>query len=56
MALQYIGGTPIEEIPAVVVEADYVSINTAAAEALKIEPIGDTLQVGETDYDVNYLG
>lgn len=56
LALQYIGGTPIEEIPAVVVEADYVSINTAAAEALNIEPIGATIQVGETEYDVNYLG
>ena len=56
MALQYLAGTPVEKIPAVVVEADHVSVNTAMLEALGLELSGETLQVGELEYAVQYIG
>ena len=55
MAVQYLNGTPVAEIPAVVVSADYVSVNSTMAEALGIELPGETLQVGEVAYTVNYM-
>lgn len=55
MALEYLNGTPVEEIPAIVVSADYVSINSAMAQALQIETIGETLRVGEREYAVNSM-
>lgn len=56
MALEYLkNGTPVEEIPAVVVAADYVSVHTAALEALDIDLSGDTLQVGDVTYAVHYM-
>lgn len=55
MALAYLGDTPVEEIPAVVVSADYVSVNTAMLEALALDLHGDTLQVGDVTYAVNYM-
>ena len=55
MAVQYLNGTPVAEIPAVVVSADYVSVNSTMAEALGIELPGETLQVGEVACTVNYM-
>lgn len=56
LALAYLNGTPIEEIPAIVVPADYVSVNTETLAALGIDLAGaSTLTVGETVYDVHYL-
>ena len=55
MAIQYLNGTPIEEIPAIVVPADYVSINTGTAAALNVSVEGDSLQVGDVTYEVVYL-
>lgn len=56
MALAYLQGTPVSEIPATVVAADYVSVNAAALEALGIGLDGETLQVGDTVYSIHYLG
>lgn len=56
MALEYLNGTPIEQIPAVVVDADYVSVNTAVLETLNIELEGDTLQVGDNTYALLRMG
>lgn len=55
MALQYLNGTPVEEIPSIVVAADYVSLNAAMLKALSLEMTADTLQVGEITYDVFIL-
>lgn len=56
MALKYLDGTAVEEIPAIVVGADYVSVNTEMLAALELDMTADTLQVGENVYDVIYLG
>lgn len=56
MALEYLNGTPLADIPAVVVGADYVSVNVSMLEALGVELGGDTLQVGDVSYAVSYLG
>ena len=56
MAARYLNGTPIDQIPAIVVPADYVSINNHAAGALNVALEGDTLQVGDVTYDVIRLG
>ncbi len=56
MALTYLNGTALADIPSVVVSADYVSINTAMRDALGLDITSDTLQVGETVYTVSYLG
>jgi len=56
LALQYLNGAPIEEIPSIVVGADYVSVNTLVLEELEISLDGDKLIVGETEYAVNYMG
>ena len=56
MALAYLNGTPVAEIPAVVVSADYVSLNTAALNALELNVTDDTLQVGDVTYAVSYMG
>lgn len=55
MTLEYLGGKSVSEIPTVVVSADYVSVNQKMAEALNVELSGDSLQVGETTYAVNYM-
>ena len=55
MAVEYLNGTPIEAIPSIVVPADYVSVNTATAEALNVAIEGDSLQVGDITYAVVYL-
>jgi len=55
MALQYLSGTAMEDIPSVVVSADYVSINTDMLEALGIDLAADTLAVGAATYDVHYM-
>lgn len=55
MALEYLGGKSVGEIPTVVVSADYVSVNQAMAEALNVELEGDSLQVGDVTYAVNYM-
>ena len=52
LALQYLNGTPVAEIPAIVVPADYVSINTDTAAALGLDVSADTLEVGGAAYDV----
>lgn len=56
MALTYLNGTPVTEIPAIVVSADYISANTAMLEAIGIDLSGDSLQVGDITYAVNYIG
>lgn len=56
LALQYLNGTPVAEIPAIVVDADYVSVNTAMLEALTLDLGGDTLQVGDVTYAISYMG
>ena len=56
LAIQYLNGTPLAEIPAEVVKADYVSVNAAMRDALGIELAGDTLQISGVDYAVNTLG
>lgn len=56
LALQYLNGTPVAEIPAIVVDADYVSVNTAMLEALALDLGGDTLQVGDVTYAISYMG
>lgn len=56
MAIQYLNGTPVAQIPAVVVSADYVSVNAAVLETLEIELTGDTLQVGENTYALIRMG
>ena len=38
------------------VDADYVSVNTAMLKALNLDLTSETLQVGETTYAVNYMG
>ncbi|MGN0802883.1 MAG: ABC transporter substrate-binding protein [Candidatus Faecivicinus sp.] len=55
LALEYLNGTAIGEIPAIVVAADYVSVNTNARDALGLTLEDDTLQVGDATYAVNYL-
>ena len=55
MALEYLSGTAVESIPAVVVSADYVSINAAMAEALGLELTAESIQVNGADYAVNYM-
>lgn len=56
MAMEYMNnGTPVEEIPSVVVAADYVSVRTDVLDALEIDLSGDTLQVGDVTYDVHYM-
>lgn len=56
MALEYLNGTPVAQIPAVVVDADYVSVNSAMLKALGLAMEGDTLQVGDLTYAVHYMG
>lgn len=56
LALQFLNGTPVAEIPAIVVDADYVSVNTAMLEALALDLGGDTLQVGDVTYAISYMG
>lgn len=53
MAVQYLNGTPVSEIPADVVAADYISINDSAMNALGIElENSDSLTVGNIKYSV----
>ena len=56
MALRYLEGTPVSEIPAETVRADYVSVNGAVFDALGIAIEGDSLQVGGSVYEVLRLG
>ena len=56
MAMAYLNGMPVEEIPAIVVAADYVSVNTVMLDELGIALEGETLLVGETEYAINRLG
>ena len=56
MALAYLNGTAIEDIPSIVVDADYVSVNVEMLAALSLDMTETTLAVGETVYDVHYLG
>ena len=56
LALEYLKGTAVADIPAIVVDADYVSVNTAMLKALNLDLTSETLQVGETTYAVNYMG
>ena len=56
LALEYLNGTAVADIPAIVVDADYVSVNTAMLKALNLDLTSETLQVGETTYAVNYMG
>lgn len=56
MAIQYLNGKPVEEIPAIVVGADYVSVNTVMLEALEIDLNGDEMQVGDATYAISYVG
>lgn len=56
MALRYINGTPLADIPAEVVSADYVSVNAAMLEALGLTVDGETLEVGGVSYAVQVLG
>ena len=56
MALRYINGTPLADIPAEVVSADYVSVNAAMLEALGLTVDGETLEVGGISYAVQILG
>ena len=53
LALEYLNGKALEDIPAIVVGADYVSVNAATAEALEVAIEGDTLKVGDVEYAVN---
>lgn len=55
MALAYLNGAAIEDIPAVVVSADYVSVNADMLETLGIDMAADTLTVGDMTYDVHYM-
>ena len=56
LALEYLGGTAVADIPAIVVDADYVSVNTAMLKALNLDLSGESLQVGDATYAVNYMG
>ena len=56
MALRYINGTPLADIPAEVVSADYVSVNAAMLEALGLTVDGETLEVSGVSYAVQVLG
>ena len=56
MALRYINGTPLADIPAEVVGADYVSVNAAMLEAWGLAVAGETLEVGGISYTVQILG
>ena len=56
LALEYLNGKKIEEIPAIVVPADYVSIGIGARDALGLSLEENEIQVGDVVYAVNYLG
>ena len=56
LALEYLNGKKIEEIPAIVVPADYVSIGVGARDALGLSLEENEIQVGDVVYAVNYLG
>ena len=56
LALEYLNGKKIEEIPAIVVSADYVSIGVGARDALGLSLEENEIQVGDVVYAVNYLG
>ncbi|MGN1050711.1 MAG: ABC transporter substrate-binding protein [Acutalibacteraceae bacterium] len=51
MAIKYLEGTPLEDIPSVVVGIDYCSVNKEAMDAL-----GFTEDDIKTEYDINVIG
>ena len=55
LALEYLSGTPIEEIPSIVVAADYISVSQNMIDVLGVDLTEDTLTVGDVTYTVNYL-
>ena len=50
IAVQVLGGTPIAEIPAIVVPADIVSVNVKTMQALGIELPETLTAMGEIQY------
>lgn len=57
MAVEYLNGKAIRDIPSIVVDADYVSLNKATLDALGVElEQSDSLTVGTNTYSVNYIG
>ena len=57
MAIEYLNGTAVADIPAIVVGADYVSINNATLAALGVTLENeDSISVGSVEYAVQYLG
>lgn len=56
LALAYLNGTPLEQIPSIVVEADYASINTAMLDVLGVTLEGETIDVNGVTYNVVSMG
>ena len=56
MAVEYLNGKAVADIPSIVVGADYVSLNNETMTALGIASVGDSLTVGSTVYAVQMLG
>ena len=56
LALAYLNGTPLEQIPSIVVEADYASINTAMLDVLGVTLEGETIDVNGVTYNVVPMG
>lgn len=56
MAIQYLKGTAVADIPAIVVGADYVSINDATMTALGVSLAdNDAISVGSANYSILHL-